>query len=860
MFKATYLFTAAFSCYSPRSLCERPPPSYPLQPPQMSNSNRTASIQPKSAKAQSLEAATATLTTKDRITFWRQSIVNKHWRLALSGVVSIVAASAVGLNIGLVELLEKQTQGLFFELRGPVAAPKDIVVLSIDDNSFEQGAFYRTDPARYAELEPIAAPFPWPRKAYAQAIERLMEAGAAAVAIDLWLNDSRGEADDAALIEVIERYGDRIVLGGQYALVEDPLQGVFLKSLLPLPAFEDAGAQVGMLNVIEEPNQRIHRLGQEYIREVNSKAANVFGRHTAGFDGSFDGPFDEPEAPISFAQATVKATGQPLSETPQENIFFHGPANTFEYVSFWKVLDSDPWKNELDNGSFFAGKIVLIGPTAASSQDFHSTPFSDSLLYPQPMPGVEIQANAIATLQNDISPKRLIKSPAINALLVLALGLATAGAMSRTKKPLNRLLVAGGGLGIWILASYGAFVGGATIILTGIPVAMLASMGLLDFGVGFTVDRLNRKRLRTTLARYKTSPLVQEIISQQDDFQDLLDVNRADLIGTLLRDRYRITQVLGSGGFGETYLAQDTLRPGHPVCVVKQLKIISDNPKAHHLARRLFESEAVVLGQLGEHNQIPRLLAYFEIQESFYLVQEMVEGKLLRDVLSKSKPLSQRAVVRLLLNLLPVVSFVHSKGVIHRDIKPSNIIYRTADKRYVLIDFGAVKTISNKLANAGTQITSTVGIGTQGYMPSEQSAGMPNVRSDIYALGITAIESLTGRPPHIFKRSESGEIIWSHTVSDISPVLSGIVNKMVRYDFNNRYTSAQSVIEDLEKLDYSQLNDTSHPAESEQTLVSDTTYNQGTRPGVIETNPALDATEILPTDWPNEFPTPAEKD
>ena len=121
---------------------------------------------------------------------------------------------------------------------------------------------------------------------------------------------------------------------------------------------------------------------------------------------------------------------------------------------------------------------------------------------------------------------------------------------------------------------------------------------------------------------------MQEIISQQDDFQDLLDVNRTDIIGTLLRDRYRIMEVIGAGGCGETYRAQDTLRPGHPVCVVKQLKIVSDNPKSHHLARRLFEAEAVVLGQLGEHPQIPRLLAYFEVQQTFYLVQEMIKGNI----------------------------------------------------------------------------------------------------------------------------------------------------------------------------------------------------------------------------------------
>lgn len=816
---------------------------------------KASSTQPKSAKAQSLEDVTATLTTRDRLTFWQRSLVAKHWRLALSGLVTAIAAGAVGLNIGVVNLLERQVQSLFFELRGPVEAPENIVILAIDEDSLTQGEYYSEDPERYASLQPIES-WPWQRRAYARVIDRLMEAGAASVSIDLVLSleSQYGESDDAALAEVIERYGDRIVLAVDY----EPIllsQGLsYWSPTLPLPQFEDAGAQLGIIDFHKEPNQKIHRLGQEFVRFLKDEESAFFNASATISEES-----DRPQ--LSFAQATLKASRRAFDDKPQENIFFHGPAGTFQRVPFWKVLDDDPWQKELKDSQFFKDKTVIIGWTASRLHDFHRAPFSESMLYPRPMAGAEILANAIATLQNDLSPRRIIKSPALNALLVLALGLLVAGAMSRTKKPLNRLLIASSGLGLWTLASYGAFVWGSAIILTGAPMVMLTSMGLVDFGVGFTADRFKRKRLRRTLARYATSPLVQEIISQQDDFQDLLDVNRTDLIGTLLRDRYKILRVLGAGGFGETYLAQDTLRPGNPICVVKQLKIVSDNPKAHRLARRLFESEAIVLGQLGEHDQIPRLLAYFEVQDSFYLVQEMIEGKLLRELLSRSRPLSQRAVVRLLIDLLPVISFVHSRSVIHRDIKPSNIIRRDSDKRYVLIDFGAVKTISNKLADAGgTQITETVGIGTQGYMPSEQAAGMPTVRSDIYALGITAIEALTGRPPHALKRSEDGEIIWAHTVVDISSDLSRIINQMVRYDFNKRYASAQSVLEDLERIDISRLTESVPIAESHTHSVSDTTYNQGTRPGVLETNQELDVTEILPADWPNEMPTAEEDD
>ncbi len=801
----------------------------------------------KANRASTTDDVTATLTARDRLATWQRGAIAKYWRLALSAVCMTVTAGAIGSNVGVVNLWEQQAQSLFFELRGPVEAPNDIVILAIDEASLSQSQLYSEDSERYEALEAISS-WPWKRQAYGQVVARLMESGAKAVAIDVvFASESQYKPGDDAFARVLEQYGEHVVLATQYDYIQLP-QGVSLQPSLPIEQFQEAGAQVGVINFLkEQPSQQIHRLGQEFLREIARQEAEILGASATILD-------EEDPPLLSFAQATLKAADIPYDTSPQENIFFHGPDQTFEHVPFWYVLDDDPWNNKLGGGDFFKDKIVIIGGTASIRQDFHKAPFSESVLYPQPMAGVEILANAIATLENDLALTRPIKSPLVNALIVLLLGLGVAGLMNRTPKPLNRLLIAGGGVCLWGLLGYGAFIGSRTLLMTGTPMIALGTMGLLDFGVGFTADRFRRRRLRTTLARYATSPLVQEIISQQDDFQDLLDINRTDLIGALLRDRYRITKVLGAGGFGETYLAQDTLRPGHPVCVVKQLKIVSDNPKAHQLARRLFEAEAVVLGQLGEHHQIPRLLAYFEVQDSFYLVQEMIEGKLLREVLSRAHPLSQKAVVDMLKDLLPVVSFVHSQNVIHRDIKPSNIIRRKADGRYVLIDFGAVKTINHKLAGANTQMTETVGIGTQGYMPSEQSAGMPTVRSDVYALGITAIEALTGRPPHALKRSEKGEIIWSHTVTDISPALSSIINKMVRYDFNNRYHSAQSVLDDLNQLDYEQLTDL--PALSPGLPNrSETTYNQGTRPGVIETNQELDDTQILPTDWPGALPT-----
>ena len=810
---------------------------------------------PKSGRASGHESGddvTATLTTKDRFTAWHQNTNSKHWRFAISAVCVGLAASAVGLSLGVVDLWDRQMQNAFFQLRGPVEAPSDIVILAIDDESLNQGQIYTQNPERYAELQPIES-WPWRRKAYATIVDRLIGAGAKAVAIDVTFPSpsTYGPSDDEALAQALKRHGDRVVLAAKYPNVAQRYGDLFQPSL-PLEQFRQAGVQVGIINYLLEPDQKIHRLGQVFLADIAAEEAAILGAAATTPD----------ETPLrSFAQATLEAAKEDYPKTPRENIFFYGPEGTFEQIPFWQAIDNGTWRDQLGSGAFFKDKIVIIGTTAPIHQDTHGSPFSRTLIYPNAMPGVEILANSIATLQSDLSPRQLIEQPYINALIVLGLGLAVAVWMNKTEKPQYRLLIAGGAVVTWASLSYFAFVEASTVIITGAPIAAIATIGLMDFGVGFTADRIRRKRLRTTLARYATSPLIQEIISQQDDFQDLLDLNQADIIGTVLRDRYCIIEVLGVGGFGETYLAQDTQRPGDPICVVKKLKIVSDNPKSHHLARRLFRAEAVVLGELGEHHQIPRLLAYFEIQQTFYLVQEMVEGRLLRNILSHNRPLSQRAVIRLLRDLLPVVSFVHSKGVIHRDIKPSNIIRRKSDGRYVLIDFGAVKTITHKLVGSDTQVTSTVGIGTQGYMPSEQSNGMPTVRSDIYALGITAIEALTGKPPHAFKRSDDGEIIWSHTVEDISSEFSSIINQMVRYDFNKRYHSAQSVLTDLDALgnNYTFESELSaEDAELDDVSSGLLTHDQGTRPGVIATNEAIDVTQILPPNWQGESGDPSE--
>ncbi|MGJ5672910.1 MAG: protein kinase domain-containing protein [Nostochopsis sp.] len=284
------------------------------------------------------------------------------------------------------------------------------------------------------------------------------------------------------------------------------------------------------------------------------------------------------------------------------------------------------------------------------------------------------------------------------------------------------------------------------------------------------------------------------------------------MLGHKLRGRYQIVQQLGlGGGFGATYIACDTDRPGNPKCLVKQLKPRTNDPNTLQIAQRFFKQEAEIQQELGDHDQIPRLLAYFEENQEFYLVQEFIEGHDLRQELPPlGNRLSEAETIKLVTEIFEVLAFVHRQKVIHRDIKPANIM-RRSDGKIVLIDFGAVKKVRGLEVNQQGQ-TVTVAIGTLGYMPSEQAAGEPQFSSDVYAVGVIGIQALTGIYPDHSQGSklprdpQTGEIIWRDQ-AQVSPELANILDRMVRYHFSGRYQSAESALEALRQI--SEKNSTS---------------------------------------------------
>ncbi len=308
---------------------------------------------------------------------------------------------------------------------------------------------------------------------------------------------------------------------------------------------------------------------------------------------------------------------------------------------------------------------------------------------------------------------------------------------------------------------------------------------------------------------------------------------------SILAGRYQIVKPLGGGGFGYTFLARDLQLPNKPACVVKQLKPQFSSSQELTIAKRLFDSEAQTLHELGNHDQIPRLFAHFEQNGEFYLVQEFIEGHTLNREIVVGQKWSQSQVISALRDILQVLSFVHSSQVIHRDIKPANLIRRRRDRKIVLIDFGAVKSLSTDFLDRikeDSDETRSVVVGSLVYMPNEQLAGQPKFCSDVYALGLMCLQAFTGLSYKELPRDgQTNEYSCALACAQVSIRmnlgLAAIIDKMVRYDYRQRFKDATEALQALERL---LKNSTAATTISTATLTAAAQSPQTTKPLQIE--------------------------
>ncbi|MGE0886378.1 MAG: protein kinase [Blastocatellales bacterium] len=286
------------------------------------------------------------------------------------------------------------------------------------------------------------------------------------------------------------------------------------------------------------------------------------------------------------------------------------------------------------------------------------------------------------------------------------------------------------------------------------------------------------------------------------------------MIGRIIGN-YRITSELAHGGMGTVYRGQHVHLPRE--IVVKSILLGAYSPSAQSHLKARFRREAYIQSQL-DHPNIVRVYEFFAAEDNYYLVMEYVPGMSLRDLLARQGVPTPAQAVYLCKQALTALDYAHNyiyvdesdirhTGIIHRDIKPANMLLDHKGKLKIT-DFGIVKVMGEQHSGGMTQ--TGFHPGTVEYMSPEQLLGLDiDVRSDLYSLGVTFYEMLTGRLP--FQRSATGsdwEVRKGHIEvepppilsirPDIPPTLAAIIMRMLQKNPNERFQTAAELMEALQ--------------------------------------------------------------
>lgn len=345
-------------------------------------------------------------------------------------------------------------------------------------------------------------------------------------------------------------------------------------------------------------------------------------------------------------------------------------------------------------------------------------------------------------------------------------------------------------------------------------------------------------------------------------------------VNPLIADRYQIIQVLKQDGYLQSVWAEDTQDDRHRKCLIKQLirkeSLIAERlhkPKSLRSVKRQLSREAEILYKLSHYPQVPQMFACFKELLDYYLVQEFIEGK----PLSQEFPIGKRCgkgwtesqCVAMLQEVLDILESVHQHRAIHCNLNPDNLIRRTTDDRLVLINFGAVQPV--RPGTYKRNIPITLPIGTFGYLPPEQLTSYPHPNSDLYSLGLMAIQGLTGvHPGQLEVDPTTGELDWQkELLMPVSEELVTILNRMVQNQYQKRYESASEVKKAIAKLlstDSQILTlDTSDLSRSRQETLDLVTPEQGRQEQILDLVTPEKFTEIENSPTPLEEKTQTEE-
>jgi predicted Ser/Thr protein kinase len=427
------------------------------------------------------------------------------------------------------------------------------------------------------------------------------------------------------------------------------------------------------------------------------------------------------------------------------------------------------------------------------------------------MPGVVIQAQAVSQILSAVEGARP-GQPAIalywfwpewgEGLWIWLWCLLGSAVVSFSRHSLQVVFGAAGGIAVGLGVSYGLLIHAGWI-----PV-VAPLLGFVSTGVGVLIlaNSKNRKNQQLIQAQNEAIRELKSLLSTEPtslppelEEPHTVNTNTAIALQTLVRGRYLVLDTLGTGGFGITFLTKDTHHPGKRLCVLKHLLPCRRESEFYRVGRRLFHAEAQILKRLGKHPQIPEFLDYFEENQEFFLVEEFVDGSSLSTELLPSSLQTQPYTVQLVVDILEILKFVHSHGVIHRDVKPDNLIRRASNRQIVLIDFGSVKQLYSHNTNQ------TVVVGTRGYAAPEQLQGFPHLNSDLFSVGMIGLQALTGHPTLTLREkllADRGSIAGLFASQTISPSFITALERLVQPDWQERYQSADEALDDLKLLQF----------------------------------------------------------
>jgi len=393
------------------------------------------------------------------------------------------------------EGLELGTHDTMMRLRGLRPTAKDVVIVAIDDSSFSWTGYQ----------------WPWPRTYLAQVVDAVNKGGARVVGLDVFLSEpDKDPAGDAALAKAL---GESPAAVLDMQIFRDPSQGTITLSM-PLSPYRNILDGLGITSIVQDKDA-ITRSIQAYDRYGDTTYYNWAYEAARLYTNSA-----EPSAPTA-TSLTFNGQQSPL-HNGQLLVNFAGPGGTYPTYPAYKVVLGDVLK---EDPNAFKDKIVLIGATTITLHDVYPTPFSAR----NPTPGVEVVANAIDTL---ISGNYLRDTPpwvALAAIIVMAL---IAGLISNIPRPTLTLTVMAGGMVLYAVIAYIAFLINGLYIPTVAPQLMLFLGVVLPTLEQAVSQELEKRRVRNLFTRFISPEMVDQLIATQD----ITSLNKRSDVSILFSD------------------------------------------------------------------------------------------------------------------------------------------------------------------------------------------------------------------------------------------------------------------------------------------------------------------------------------